>query len=198
MKTMGVAIDFVGYETLVDFINKNELYLLSGDFMEIGAFVGGGTQKLAQLASVHSKKVIVVDIFNPEADATATPSGIKMSDIYLSFLEGRSQYQEFCNNTKNYDNIVTFIQDSKQVTLDPSQKFAFGFIDGNHNPEYVKNDFLLVWNRLVAGGAVALHDYRTELPEVTRTIDTLLDEKKTEIAYTVEIPEKHILIVLKQ
>jgi hypothetical protein len=193
-----LIIDFVGYEILIDFISEHHLCLLEGDFIEIGAYVGGGTKKLAQIASLYGKKVIVIDIFNPLADATVTSAGIKMSDIYLAFLEGNSQYQEFVNNTRNFDNIVTIMQDSKQVTLDSLQKFAFGFIDGNHNAEYVENDFLLVWNHLVAGGVVGLHDYKTELTEVTRAIDALLDDKKAEIACIFEIPEKHILLVTKK
>jgi hypothetical protein len=75
---------------------------------------------------------------------------------------------------------------------------VFGFIDGNHQPDYVRNDFLLVWDRLVSGGVVALHDYKSELPEVTRTIAKLLDEKKREIRNTVEIGEKHIILVTRK
>ena len=74
----------------------------------------------------------------------------------------------------------------------------FGFIDGNHQPDYVRNDFLLIWDNLVSGGVVALHDYKSELPEVTRTIDRLLDEKKKKIASTTEISEKHIVLVTKK
>lgn len=195
---MSVTIDFVGYETLVDFINENHLYQLPGDFIEIGAFVGGGTKKLAHLARVYDKKVIVIDVFNPKADTTTTSGGVNMSDIYFAFLEGRSQYREFCKNTRNYDNIVTFKQDSKKVILAPTQRFAFGFVDGNHLPEYVENDFLLVWNHLVAGGAVTLHDYGTELPEVTRTIDKLIRDREKDIARTVEIQEKHIMAIIKR
>ena len=195
---MNAVIDFVGYEILIDYINEHHLCALEGDFIEIGAFVGGGTVKLAKLARAYSKKVVVIDIFDPMADRTATPDGTTMSDIYLAFLEGKSQYLEYCENTKNCDNIVTIKEDSKEVKLPANQKFMFGFIDGNHQPDYVHNDFLLIWKYLVSGGVVGLHDYKSELPDVTRTIDRLLHEKKDDISGTVEISEKHIILVTKK
>ncbi len=195
---MSGVVDFVGYEVFINYINKHRLYSLAGDFIEIGAFVGGGTQKLARLAGTFGKKVYVIDIFDPKADDTAAIDGTKMSDIYQAFLEGRSQYDEYCDNTRSFDNIVTIKQDSKTVKLPSVQRFSFGFVDGNHHPEYVMNDFLLVWNHLVSNGVAALHDYRTNLPEVTRTIDRLLEEKRDEIAGTFVIPDKHIILVTKK
>jgi hypothetical protein len=193
-----VTIDFVGYETLINYINEHRLCQLKGDFIEIGAFVGGGTVKLAKYANTHGKKVLVVDVFNPMADQTATPDGTKMSDIYLAFLEGKPQYQAYCENIRVCENVVTMKKDSKKVRLPSGQRFVFGFIDGNHQPDYVSSDFLLVWRHLVSGGVVGLHDYRSELPEVTRTIDQLLNEKKKEIKETFEIGEKHIILVMKK
>lgn len=195
---MSATIDFVGYESLIDYINQRRLYHLEGDIVEIGAFVGGGTVKLAKFARTYGKKVFVIDIFDPMADRTATLDGTRMSDIYLAFLEGKSQYQSYCENTKNCDNIVTIKEDSKKVKFLSNQRFMFGFIDGNHQPDYVRNDFLLVWKHLVSGGVVGLHDYKSELLEVTRTIDQLLNEKKSEIAVTDEISEKHIILVTKK
>jgi hypothetical protein len=37
----------------------------------------------------------------------------------------------------------------------------------------VRHDFQLAWNHTVSAGAVALHDYGGDLPEVTATIDLL-------------------------
>lgn len=194
---MNPIIDFVGYETLLDYIRKYQLYLLPGDIIEIGAFVGGGTVKLADFTLKYHKKVYVIDIFDPLTDQSATSSGVQMSDIYLAFLEGKSQYKHYCENTVNYENIVTIRKDSKIVELPSDQQFMFGFIDGNHHPEYVRNDFYLVWEHLVSKGVVALHDYKTELPEVTRAIDELMIEKQSEIANTTEISEKHIILITK-
>jgi len=195
---VSTTIDFVGYEVLVDYIDKRHLCRLEGDIVEIGAFVGGGTVKLAKVARVYGKKVFVIDIFDPTSDRTATPDGTTMSDIYLAFLEGRSQYQVYCENTRSCDNIVTISEDSRKVKFPSNQKFMFGFIDGNHQPDYVRNDFLLVWSHLVSGAVVALHDYKSELPDVTRTIDSLLKEKKREITDIIEISEKHIILIIRK
>jgi len=74
----------------------------------------------------------------------------------------------------------------------------FGFIDGNHQAEYVRNDFNIVWPNLVPNGAVGFHDYRSELVEVTETIDGLIDEHKGEISDTHEIKEKNIILLTKR
>jgi len=195
---MNQSIDFVGYETLIDYINQHHLGRLEGDIVEIGAFVGGGTVKLARLAHGYGKKVFVIDIFDPTADQTATPDGTKMRDIYLAFLEGQPQYQTYCENIRNCDNVVTIRGDSRQARFPADQRFMFGFIDGNHQPDCVRSDFLLVWNHLVSGGVIGLHDYKSELPEVTRTIDELLKERAEEIANTIEISQKHIILVTKK
>lgn len=195
---MSSIIDFVGYEVLLNYIREHRLYMLHGDIIEIGAFVGGGTVKLADFALKYNKKVFVIDIFNPVTDQSATCSGIKMSDIYLAFLEGKSQYHVYLENTINCSNVVTIRDDSREVELPSEQQFIFGFIDGNHQPDYVRSDFFLVWEHLVSKGVVALHDYKTELPAVTRTIDELLVEKQSEIANAAEISQKHIILVTKK
>ncbi len=76
------AIDFIGYEVLLDFIKEKALYKLDGDLIEIGVYVGGGTVKLARFARKYHKKVYAIDIFDPGADETKTPDGVNMGYIY--------------------------------------------------------------------------------------------------------------------
>ncbi|HEY40870.1 MAG TPA: class I SAM-dependent methyltransferase [Dehalococcoidia bacterium] len=192
-----LAIDFVGYEVLLDFIEARSLHRLEGDLVEIGSFVGGGTAKLARYARKHDKRIFAIDIFNPDVDDTATPDGIRMSDIYLAFLQGRSQLDVYEEAVRGLDNIVTIRQDSKAVSFPPEQKFIFGFIDGNHHPDYVRNDFHIIWQNLVEGGVLGFHDYNTELPEVTLTIDKIMTEHTGEIAETQEIVPQHIMLIVK-
>jgi hypothetical protein len=87
--------------------------------------------------------------------------------------------------------------DSKKVSFHKGQKFIFGFIDGNHQPDYVRNDFNLIWGHLVPGGSVGFHDYNFDLPEVTKAIEGLIDEHKDEISGVHEIKDKHILLLIK-
>jgi len=190
--------DFVGYEVLVDFISKRKLHKLEGDIVEIGAFMGGGTVKLAKLGQKYGKKVYAIDIFDPESDKTPDKNGVKMCDVYRAFLQGRSQLEVYQQATHTFDNIVTINIDSKQVRFHKGQKFVFGFIDGNHQPDYVRNDFNLIWRNLVPGGSVGFHDYNFDLPEVTKAIDGLIYKHKDEISEVHGIEESHIVIVTKK
>ena len=61
---------------------------MDGDLVEIGAYMGGGTAKLAKYARKHGKRVYAIDIFEPGKDTTETDDGVKMCDIYEAFLEG--------------------------------------------------------------------------------------------------------------
>ncbi len=190
--------DLVGYEALIDFIKKHSLHHLEGDLIEIGVFTGGGTVKLARFARRYHKRVYAVDIFNPGADKTETPDGVRMCDIYQAFLEGRSQLEAYRETTRRFDNIVTICRDSRRVRFPGEQKFMFGFIDGNHHPDYVRNDFYIVWHNLTASGVLGFHDYNSELPEVTETINALMAEHAADISQTHEIREKHIILLTKR
>ena len=192
------ANDFVGYEVLLDFIKEHALCKLEGDLIEIGVFMGGGTAKLARFAQKYHKRVFAVDIFDPSTDKTETTDGVKMGDIYQAFLEGRSQLEVYQETTRRLDNIVTIKEDSRNLRFPREQKFMFGFIDGNHHPDYVKNDFHIVWSNLVPNGVLGFHDYNFELPEVTKTIDGLMIEHAAEISKTHEIKERHIILLVKR
>lgn len=190
--------DSVGYEILVDFMRKREMQKLEGDIIEIGAFLGGGTVKLARFAKNYGKKVYAIDIFDPEFDQTEDVSGVKMCHIYQAFLEGRSQLEIYQETTKGWDNIITIKEDSKKVKFPKEQKFIFGFIDGNHQIEYVRNDFYIIWSNLVSGGAVGFHDYNYTLPEVTKAINGLIKEHKKEISEVQEIEPRHVILLIKR
>jgi len=193
-----ISNDFVGYEVLVDFMRKRKLHRLEGDIIEIGAFMGGGTAKLARFVRKYDKRVYAVDIFDPGCDKTQDKSGAKMCDIYEAFLKGRSQLSVYQQTTHHFDNIVTINMDSKKVSFHKGQKFIFGFIDGNHQPDYVRNDFYLIWRHLVPGGCIGFHDYNFDLPEVTATIDELIKKHGSEISEVHKIKEKHILLLTRK
>jgi hypothetical protein len=95
------------------------------------------------------------------------------------------------------ENITTIKQDSKTVSFPPEQKFVFGFIDGNHHPDYVRNDFQIVWQNLVDGGVLGFHDYNTDLPDVTACINEIIAEHAGEIVETKEIAPQHIMLLIK-
>ena len=175
--------EFVGYDKILAFIKERAPLKSEGDIIEIGAFMGGGTIKLAKFARKYGKKVYVIDIFEPVLDQTMSPGGVTACDVYLAFLEGRSMQEVYQETTRGFDNIITTKEDSMKVKLDKEQKFVFGFIDGCHQRAYVENDFHLIWPHLVSGGIIGCHDYKyDDWPEVTEAVDSLLNEYKSEIS----------------
>jgi len=193
--------DLAGYEVLLDFLIDRKTLDLKGDLLEIGAFLGGGTYKLSKIVEKFApyKKVYVVDIFDPNFDTTKCIFGIEMRELYKKSLErfgNVSQETIFLQVTKTCKNIVVIKGDSKCVDL-PIKHLCFAFIDGNHDPSYVENDFYLAWNRLVSGGAVAFDDYDYDLPQVTETINMLIQRHKAEISEIVRLGKKIIVLIKK-
>lgn len=182
------AEEYVGYDNLIAFLEEGGLQKLEGDIVEIGAYKGGGTVKLARFASGCGKKVYAVDTFDPGLDSTVGKGGVAAKDVYDAFLDGRSMLEVYLETTRGFDNIVTIREDSKKVTFPPEQRFCFGFVDGCHQTSYVENDFWLIWPHLVSGGVIGFHDYRFEdWPEVTPAVEKLVHEHRSEIREINEI-----------
>ncbi len=189
--------DFVGYEILVDFLEQRPLRKLEGDIIEIGAFMGRGTTRLAKLAQRYGKMVYVIDVFEPVLDQTLSRSGIKACDVYEAFLRGRSMFETYRESTRGFDNILTIREDSRKVRFGEEQRFVFGFIDGCHQQAYVENDFYIIWPHLVSGGVLGFHDYKfDEWPEVTEAVDKLIRAHKNEISEAYEIEGKYNILSL--
>ncbi len=193
--------DFVGYETIIDFIKANAILSVEGDLVDIGAFLGGGTRKLSKfLTKNRSKKTLyAIDIFNPTVDQTRDTEDIAMATYYQRILDahaGKSQWEIFSQTIKGCKNIVVINGDTKDIEL--ISRLCFGFINGGHEPQYAENDFYLVWNKLSSGGAVAFHDYEHKLPETTAKIKQLVSRHAFEIEKTYHDKNKHILFVIKK
>jgi predicted O-methyltransferase YrrM len=189
--------DFVGYEVLIEFMRERALCKLEGDIVEIGAYMGRGTARLARFARKYGKKVYAIDVFDPSLDTTLSKSGIKAADVYQAFLKGRSMLAAYQESTRGLDNIITIREDSKKVSFPEEQRFMFGFIDGCHQQAYVENDFRLIWPHLVSGGALGLHDYKfDDWPQVTQAADKLVHAHKREIREAYEIEGKYNILSL--
>jgi SAM-dependent methyltransferase len=189
--------DFVGYEVLIQFIERQALYELDGDIIEIGAYMGRGTAKLAKFAQRYGKKVYAIDVFDPSLDTTSSTSGIKAGDVYQAFLQGRSMLEVYRRSTQGFDNIVTIEEDSRKLSFPKEQRFMFGFVDGCHQQVYVENDFNLIWPHLVSGGSLGVHDYNfDDWPEVTEAANKLMHEHKREIGEAYEIEGKYSILSL--
>jgi hypothetical protein len=175
-----VWTDLTHYEPLIDAIVERGILDVPGDFVEIGAFLGGGTYKLAKLLERRpAKRLVVMDIFHPDVDVTECSEGIAMRDVYADWTKqrtgGRNQREVFDEVTRGLGNIDVVVGDTA-LTKIPSARIAFAFIDGNHDPAYVRSDFEKVWAKLSPGGLVAFHDYGFNLPQVTEAIHRLIGE----------------------
>ena len=167
--------DLVGYERLIAVFRTCNLQSIAGDVLEIGAFCGGGTYKLAKFFAIHGipKSVIAVDCFDIGRDDTRTDSGIAMTELYGQVLKGRSQREVFDSVTAGLCNVRVIADDSRNLRFEPGS-LCFAFIDGNHAADYVRSDFNLAWGALSVGGVVAFHDYGGDLPHVTDTVDKII------------------------
>ena len=194
---LGLKSDFVGYETLIDYLDSNNVSKIPGDFMEIGAFMGGGTKKLAQYAKKINRKVYVLDIFDPNFDKTLNERGESMSSIYNKFLGGSNLKERFYQNIEGESNVEVYAFDSKKVSLPRDISLCFSFIDGNHDPSYTEHDFEIAWDKTVAGGIVMLHDYGGDLPQVTQAIQKIIGEHSDEISKLKTIPNKCLISIHK-
>lgn len=193
--------DLVGYETLILRLRALGIEKVPGDFVEIGAFLGGGSMKLATFGKSLSpqRKLFVVDVFDPNFDWTCTNSGRAMAELYAGFMKGfgsLSQMEVFKKVTAGVDNIECLVGDSKNLVV-PSERLAFAFIDGNHDPDYVDNDFHKVWPLIQSGGVVAFHDYGGDLPQTTAAIDKIEADHKAEIREKIVEPEKMLAYLVK-
>jgi len=174
--------DMSGYELLLDTIINKKIYQLEGDFVEIGAFIGGGTYKLSKLLEKLKieKKIYVIDTFSLSLDAHTCKQKNETLKVHKKIMEHKDQYKVYKKVTKNCKDIVTLIGDSKKIIL-PCEKISFAYIDGNHSHEYVKNDFYLIWDKLVANGIVAFHDYNFDQPGTIEAIHELIGEQSGKI-----------------
>jgi predicted O-methyltransferase YrrM len=173
----------VGYEILLEVIERRGIEAVDGDVLEIGALLGGGTAKLCGwcAAQAPAKRVITVDVFDPAFDPTTTLGGWPMRDLYLNALGDRDQRAVFDEVTNGCTNLVVVVGDSTKVEI-PTDRLAFAFVDGSHAADDVRADFETVWGRLSPGGIVAFHDYGGDIPGVTHTVHRCIGEHAEEIA----------------
>jgi hypothetical protein len=174
--------DWVGYEVLLEVIDRRGIADVEGDVLEIGALLGGGTAKLCRwlAANASDKRVITVDVFDPAFDPTTTMEGWPMRDLYVHALGDRDQRAVFDEVTSGCKNLVVVPGDSTTIDI-PADRLAFAFVDGSHVAEDVRSDFETVWTRLSPGGVVAFHDYGGDLPGVTHTVHRCVGEHAEEI-----------------
>ena len=102
--------DLVGYNSLIEFLTQYRIGQIDGDFLEIGCFLGGGTAKLAQLATALGKRVWVIDIFDPDFDETKNAGGQSMARVLPDASPGSQPGSDFQSRNQALDEIHTRYQ----------------------------------------------------------------------------------------
>src|SRR5712671_3721373 len=109
--------------------------------------MGGGSVKLARCAYRHNKRLIVIDLFDPDFDRTENVYGQSMSSLYRRALGRKSLRKIFDENTRLETNVIVYGEDSNNVKLPADTELCFSYVDGNHDPNYVENEFYLAWRK---------------------------------------------------
>lgn len=138
--------DYEGLISLVEQMNINS-------FMEIGTWEGFTTLLLWLHPNILKGKTI---------------------DICTDYAGGGSGYHHGPANYGKYfkgiTNIVFEVADSTKYPGEDAYDLVF--IDGNHDYDYVKNDYYLA--QKIATKVIVFHDYYNGNPDVDRFIDELL------------------------
>ena len=188
-------VDLTGYHKFLPELLRREVFQRAGDILEVGAFVGVGTAKLAAVAKGYGKRVYAIDLFERGSDATRCISGVAMDEVYDGVLKGADQWAAYQRNTAPVaETIETIRGDSARLSLPTNLRLCFAFIDGNHDPAYVRSDFRLAWSRLVPGGVVGFDDYGFDLPQVTEAVDRIMAAHEPEIQGVLKVPPKMIFL----
>lgn len=113
-----------------------------GDFVEIGAWIGGTTRLLAAVAREFGRRLMVVD---PWQVGTQNCDG--------------DEYERFLENTKPFRDVIDIVRLS---SLDPvaiaamqARLLAFAYVDGLHEYDAAKSDILAVQH---TRGIIAVDD----------------------------------------
>lgn len=129
--------------------------------IEIGSFVGDSTEIFAQ----RFEKVISIDPYIQGYDKSDTSSQFDMEEV-------ENQFISLC---KKYDNIEKIKLTSKEAARSMKRKVDFIYIDGNHQPKFVKEDteLWLPYAKRFIGG----HDYNNKHhPGVAEAVHKVIGE----------------------
>ena len=152
------------YTVLLDFMRGR---IEDGDIVEIGAFKGVGTRQLAE--AFPDKIIHSVDVFDIHFDKAKNMGGIPMSKFYEDELGGRDQLVVFQENTRGLENVVRHETDSTK--FEPEDEVWLTIIDGGHSTAVLKKDI----KNAMMSRYIAFHDYKHDLPDVTKTIDKMTE-----------------------
>lgn len=126
----------------------------NGDIVEIGSYKGGSTVFLAKgLKEPHKVYAIDPHDFGKFIKTIGTNKKLeKVPEDTFPIFE-KNLIEE-----KVRDKVIPIVNTSENAVKNWKKKIAFLWIDGNHDYDFVKKDFLLWEPFLEIGGIIAFHD----------------------------------------
>jgi len=122
----------------------------NSSIVEIGSFKGGSTVYLANGSKKGNNcKVYAIDTFK------GSPQHNKNNPHFSTLFEFKKNILE----EKANDIVIPIINTSENARkIFDNKKIGLLFIDGNHNYNFVKQDFMLWRNLIINGGIIVFHD----------------------------------------
>lgn len=122
------------------------------NYLEIGAYYGGNIISVAETYGNHpASRLYCIDPWEDYADYQEYVG--QQDGIYETFINNvwKSGNEEKITDYRGYSHI--------ELPKFPSNFFDIIYIDGNHNPEYVLEDAVLSFRKLLPGGILIFDDY---------------------------------------
>jgi hypothetical protein len=137
--------EFVGRDNFGEFLNRQGL---KGHAVEVGTHRGAFAHCL--LSHWKGKRLFCIDPWLSGYDDNDPASRSDRDDDYRAAIETLSTFGERAVITRKLsaDAVTDFYDDS----------LHFVYIDGNHQPEFVRLDLEVWWPKLGMGGLLAGHD----------------------------------------
>lgn len=114
---------------------------------EIGVAAGANSELMLRILNL--KKLYLIDPYQPYTDW-----GNRFLTTYAS------SYVEAKNRLAKYEDKTVFLLKTSMEALNfVPNSLDFVYIDGNHSYEYVRNDIVYYYQKVVKGGVLGGHDY---------------------------------------
>lgn len=146
-------------------------YESSGDVVEVGSYFGKSTFLIARGmadAGRDHHRLVSIDVHYRGVDAATGRAQVFAEDAPTHLLRTMRE--------QRLDHVVMHLVGWSHVAVtyvDFSTIDAV-FIDGGHEYEDVRRDFLAVRGRVRAGTRILFHDYNPEFPGVVRAVDEVV------------------------
>lgn len=122
------------------------------NYLEIGSYYGANVISVAETYAAHpDSKLYCIDPYLDYADYSEYVG--KQGEIFDTFIENINNAGIM--SKVNIDRWYSYVEIPKYL----AEFFDIVYIDGNHNPEYVLEDAVLSFRKLLPGGILIFDDY---------------------------------------